>query len=161
MSPPRPTTLTELIDHASRVRGTTSTHQLAKLAREAGHRISHTTIAEIRKGSYPSAPNGDTLAALAFLAAVPETTARKLAGLPVSGVPFARQLPPEVDLLRADQRNAVLRVIRLFVDAEKRAAAIDTTQSVELADTPGRVSLRDEDDPLLHPDHPHEEEGHK
>lgn len=149
MSGPHALTLPELIDKASQRRGTTSTHKLARIAREAGHGISHSTIASIRKGSYPSAPGIETLDALAFLAGVPERVAREAAGLPVSEVPFARQLPPDVDLLRGDQRDAVLKVIRLFVDAEKRVTADDSAGPVEDNHPPRRTVLRDENDPLL------------
>jgi hypothetical protein len=159
VTPPRAMTLVQLIDKAATLRGTTSTHRLAKYAREAGHRISHTTIAAIRKGTYPSAPSGETLSALAFLAGVPEHVAQAAAGLPVAGVPFARQLPQDVELLRPDQRDAVLGVIRALVSVERQLRDRDDgTESTGRPGTARRTVLRDKDDPLLHRDDPDAQE---
>lgn len=81
-----------------------------------GYEIAHTTIAQIRAGTYPSRPSRKTLEAVAYLAGVPYAAVHKAAGLGTPGRPFADQLPQDVDDLDARQREVVIIVIRALLD---------------------------------------------
>ena len=144
-------TLRDLVYEAQRKRGTTSAAELARIAQGAGHKIVHTTVAQIRAGTYPSKPMKPTLKALAYLAGVPYARAHLAAGL--SGppdTPFADQLPRDVDHLTPRQRDAVLVIIRALLEAQQaleatRPAVADEVPNVAYVtdgdiDDPGKLS---------------------
>lgn len=93
------------------------------LGREAAKHeltLSYTTFDNILAGKYMSTPKRETVDALAYLAGVPKETAYRVAGLPLPMAPIADQLPPDVDILDADQRRALIEMARVLVKQNRR-----------------------------------------
>lgn len=99
----------------------TSVRQLSFLAQKQGFRVTHTTLNQVRSGTYKSAPSDETIRAVAWLAGVSDEVAFTAAGQPVPGPPFAEELPPGVDNLSLKARKAALDMLRVLVDLDKDA----------------------------------------
>jgi hypothetical protein len=122
-----PHSLAEVVELAFTRTGATSSRRLQEYASRHSYELTHSTINLIRKGVYPSRPKDKTIEALAFLSGVHMDTVRKLADLPpMANVPFAEQLPPDVDELEARPRAALLELARLMLDLQRRQG--DVTQ---------------------------------
>lgn len=93
---------------------------LARIAQAAGFDIVSTTINNIRAGTYPYRPNAATIRALAFLSGLPLNTVAKVAGVEMSGTPFAERLPRDVDLLSEQDKDALLRLLRSMIDTQRK-----------------------------------------
>lgn len=140
--------LSELVG-AALERHRTSVRQLSFLAQKQGFRVTHTTLNQLRAGTYKSTPNGETIRAIAWLAGVSEEVAFTAAGQPVPGPPFAEELPPGVDNLPPKARKAAIDMLRVLVDlnrdadeaeqAERRAARDERSRRLQEA---GYVSAR-------------------
>lgn len=116
---PQPTTLKDLLDIAADQRGL-SGRKLADLAQQHGFKLVHTTINQIRSGSYKSRPSEDNLRAIAWLAGVNERVAFEAVGRKLPGKPFAEELPPGVDQLGPRERKAAIELLRAFVAQQER-----------------------------------------
>ena len=112
-----PTSLKELAQLVFDMQGT-SARQVAQRAEKRGYRLTHTTINQMRAGTYKSVPKEETLRALADLAGVSVETAFHAAGLPVPGPPLADELPPGSDNLSPKSRAAVIQMLRVLIDLE-------------------------------------------
>ena len=111
-------TLRELIEQAVTKRDA-SVRRLTQLAQDKGYKVNHTTIGQLRNGSYKyDAPSTDTIRAIAYLAGVDESVAFTAAGQPVPGPPLADELPPGADNLSPKSRKAVVDMVRVLVDLE-------------------------------------------
>ncbi|MCO4276099.1 hypothetical protein NG701_16990 [Pseudarthrobacter sp. HLT3-5] len=99
----------------------TSVRQLSFLAQKQGFRVTHTTLNQVRSGTYKSVPSDETIRAIAWLAGVSDEVAFTAAGQPVPGPPFAEELPPGVDNLSLKARKAALDMLRVLVDLDKDA----------------------------------------
>lgn len=109
--------LQELIDAAA-AKHRTSVRQMSFTAQKAGHRVTATTLNQIRNGSYKSKPSEETLRAIAWLAGVEAEVAFAAAGQPVPGPPLSDELPPGADNLSPKSRKAVVEMVRVLVDLE-------------------------------------------
>jgi len=119
----------------------TSVRQLSFLAQKQGFRVTHTTLNQVRSGTYKSIPSDETIRALAWLAGVSDEVAFTAAGQPVPGPPFAEELPPGVDNLSLKSRKAALDMLRVLVDLEKDAGHAGNAQHQDQpADTTGAGS---------------------
>lgn len=120
---PNPT-LRDVALRASQRVGGLQGRALDREAKKRGLTLSYTTIDRIIAGTYRSRPKGETLEALAQLSGYSLDVVRAAAGLPPQLRAFAEDLPPDADLLSADQRRVVLDVVRQFakVNAELHAA---------------------------------------
>lgn len=112
-----PTSLKELAQLVIDVQGM-SAHQIGKLAKREGLRLTDTTLNQMRAGSYKFTPREDTLRAMAKLARVDVEVAFHAAGLPVPGPPLADELPPGSDNLSPKSRAAVISLLRVLIDLE-------------------------------------------
>lgn len=112
----------------------TSVRQLSFLAQKRGFAVSHTTLNQVRSGTYKSVPSEVTIRAIAWLAGVDVDAAFTAAGQPVPGPPFAEELPPGVDNLSPMSRKVVLDMVRRLVDLEKNADASSTEDHEQPAD---------------------------
>lgn len=112
-----PTSLKELAQLVLDVQDA-SARQVAQRAERMGHRLTHTTLNQMRAGTYKSVPREETLRALAELAGVSVETAFQAAGLPVPGPPLADELPPGSDNLSPRSRAAVIQMLRVLIDLE-------------------------------------------
>ncbi|TKR27164.1 hypothetical protein FA014_02060 [Cellulomonas hominis] len=126
-----PTSLRDLAQSALDARAL-SARRLAAQAQERGFELTATTLSAIAAGTYKFRPRAETVRAIAWLAGVPESTAFTAAGMPVPGPPFADELPPGVDNLSPKARRAVIEMLRVLVDAERRDA--DAPAPVERQD---------------------------
>lgn len=108
-------TLRDLVNQALDRHNATSGSELARLAKNNGYSIVHTTINHLRAGTYRSRPGRETLRAIAWLAGVPERVAYTAAGQPIPGKPFAEELPPNADLMSPEERDLVIRTIRMIL----------------------------------------------
>lgn len=93
--------------------------EMERLADQAGKSMSQTTFDRIISGQYRSRPKESTLEALAYLARVPLKRVFAAAGRPYVAAKFADQLPPDVDQLNEDQREALIYTARAFLKANK------------------------------------------
>jgi len=116
---PQPHTLKDLLDHAADTRGL-SGRKLADLAQQHGFRLVHTTVNQIRSGTYKSRVSEENLRAIAWLAGVPERVAFEAVGRPLPGKPFAEELPPVVDQLGPRERKAAVAMLRALVAQQER-----------------------------------------
>lgn len=99
----------------------TSVRQLSLLAQKHNFRVTHTTLNQVRSGTYKSAPSEETIRAIAWLAGVSDEVAFTAAGQPVPGPPFAEELPPGVDNLPPKARKAAIDMLRVLVDLNQDA----------------------------------------
>jgi len=109
-------TLAGLIDLAFERHEVRSGAELERVAQGLGYKIVATTINHIRANTYKPKPRKSTLEAIAKLAGVPVTVAYESAGLPAPGPSFAEQLPDGVDYLTPNERDVVIRLLRLLVE---------------------------------------------
>lgn len=105
---------------------------IERIADKAGHVMSRSTFDRMLKGEYPSRSMPQTLEALAYLAGVPVERVYEAADRRYDAKKFAEQLPPDIDQLTEDQRNAVITVARAFLNAnrenERLQNELDTQQ---------------------------------
>lgn len=92
---------------------------MQRLADRAGLVMSPTTFDRIAAGIYRSKPQEKTLQALAYLAGISEQRVYKAAGRPYVAAKFADQLPPDIDQLNEDQREALIYVARAFLKTNR------------------------------------------
>jgi len=92
---------------------------MERIADRAGKTMSPTTFDRIAAGKYRSKPQEKTLQALAYLAGVSEERVYKAAGRPYVASKFADQLPPDVDQLDEDQREALIYTARAFLKTNR------------------------------------------
>lgn len=92
---------------------------IERIADKAGHVMSRSTFDRMLKGEYPSRSMPQTLEALAYLAGVPVERVYEAADRRYDAKKFAEQLPPDIDQLTEDQRNAVITVARAFLNANR------------------------------------------
>lgn len=105
---------------------------IERIADKAGHVMSRSTFDRMLKGEYPSRSMPQTLEALAYLADVPVERVYEAADRRYDAKKFAEQLPPDIDQLTEDQRNAVISVARAFLktnrELERLQNEFDKTQ---------------------------------
>lgn len=93
-----------------------SGHELARRTETAPDGAVHqATIAKYRRG-VAQVPDERTLRSLAHALQVPVRRLREAAGLPTEGPDEPFVLPPQADYLTGRERDAVLAVIRAFLD---------------------------------------------
>ncbi len=109
----------------------TSVRQLSILAQKQGYRVTHTTLNQVRSGTYKSAPSEVTIKAIAWLAGVSEQLAFTAAGQPVPGPPFAEELPAGVDNLPPKARKAAIDMLRVLVDMNQGQADAELSSDQE------------------------------
>lgn len=110
---------------------------MQRLAEKAGKVISPTTFDRIVGGIYRSQPQAKTLDALAYLAGVTEERVYKAAGRPYTAAKFADQLPPEIDSLTEDQREALIYVARAFLKNNREIEGLkNELQQSKQSDSP-------------------------
>ncbi|MFJ4026060.1 hypothetical protein ACIPWF_00610 [Paenarthrobacter sp. NPDC089989] len=124
----------------------TSVRQLSLLAQKKGFRVTHTTLNQVRSGTYKSAPSEVTIRAIAWLAGVSEQLAFTAAGQPVPGPPFAEELPAGVDNLPPKARKAAIDMLRVLVDMNQGLAdaedTSDRTQPISFQEASERRNAR-------------------
>lgn len=114
------TTLQQLVHTAVARHGHISVRKLADYANDRGRwRITHTTLNNIRAGTYKSEPTDETVRAIAWLAGVEDDVAYAAAGLRTPGKPFADELPPGTDHLSPKARKAVIELLRVLIAQEE------------------------------------------
>lgn len=115
---PQNRNLRDLLE-AAVVRHDASVRRLTRMAQDEGYKVNHTTLGQLRSGSYKyDAPSEETIRAIAWLAGVPVEVAFTAAGQPVPGPPLGEELPPGSDFLSPKSRKAVLDMVRVLVDLE-------------------------------------------
>lgn len=110
------TTLKDLLEQAKLDRDARSGRALAKIASDHGHQVHATQVNHILAGTYRSRPSRQLLEAISWLAQVDLEEVYSAAGLPLPGPSFANELPPDVDRLAPHQRQAVITLIRAFIN---------------------------------------------
>lgn len=108
--------LRDVLDRAKAKQQVTSFNKLAKIGRDAGFGVSHTTLASISRGNYPSRPSKETINALVFLSGCGFEEVHRAAGLGEPGVPFT--VPDGAERLNVKQREVVNTVIRALLDLQ-------------------------------------------
>lgn len=119
MSTSQPKTLRDIALIAKDKHDGASGYQMERIAEDGGYRITFTTFNKIVAGTYVSRATRKTLEALAHLSGVPLERVYEVANQRHVADRFADQLPPDVDLLTEDQRNAVITVTRAFLKANR------------------------------------------
>lgn len=142
MSVDEPSTYQDLIDRARQRHPGASTRELARKAREAGFAIVGTTISQMQRGIYSSQPQPSTLEALAWLAGVPYKKVHRIAGLGEVRPPFAEQLPANVDLLSAREREALVGLMRVML-ADRKPGDVAHEHPREVVDRDALEALLD------------------
>lgn len=102
---------------------------LTRRAAKAGLTLSYTAINGLAAGTYKSRPAATTPAALVYLS---DDTAEQVyagGGLPVPLRPLAEDLPEDADSLAAEQRQAVLAVVRQFASVNRTLARYERSAS--------------------------------
>ncbi|GII98484.1 hypothetical protein CLV28_0806 [Sediminihabitans luteus] len=117
-------TLRDVAQTASDQHGGVRGRALGRLAEQRGLTLSYTTVDKILAGNYLSRPSGKTLEALAVLSGYPIERVYAAADLPMPLASLADQLPPDADLLSADQRRTVIDVVRQFARANREVLAL-------------------------------------
>lgn len=111
--------LRDIAQRASDIHGGIRGRALDREAKKLGLTLSYTTVDKILAGTYTSRPTRATLEALSKMAQVPLSTVYEAANMTMPMRPFAEQLPPEVDTLKADQRRIMIDLARQFVKQNK------------------------------------------
>lgn len=111
--------LRRVAEIASERHGGARGRALGRIAESHGLTLSFTTVDRILAGKYRSNPQAPLLEALAVLSGLPVEAVYAAAGVPLPQAPLAEQLPPDSDLLTPKQRDAVLSVIRQFIQVNK------------------------------------------
>lgn len=119
MSTSHPKTLRDIALIAKDKHDGASGYEMQRIAERDGYRITFTTFNKIVAGTYVSRATRKTLEALAHLSGIPIDHVYEVAGQRHVTDRFADQLPPDVDLLTEDQRNAVITVTRAFLKANR------------------------------------------
>ena len=109
------TSLADLLDAAMVKHKVSSGRGLGEVAGRLGLSITYSQINHIRAGTYRSEPRKEALDAIAALAGVSLDLAYEASGR-IRLRPFSEDLPDGVDSLTPRQRNAVLTVIRAFLE---------------------------------------------
>lgn len=123
-------TLAALLDDYLRREGVSS-REFDRRSAKAGHRISYTTINEIRNGRHSGRFERSTLDAIAAVTGLDRERVYAAAGLRLPSRPFADDLPDGVDYLGQDERNALIGVIRVFLKhADASLASEDLPENV-------------------------------
>ncbi len=102
--------------------------ELTRRAAKAGLTLSYMTINGLAAGTYKSRPTAKTLAALEHLSDYTIEQVYAAAGLRVPLRPFTEDLPSDADTLSAEQRQAVLAVVRQFASANRALARLEREQ---------------------------------
>jgi hypothetical protein len=93
--------------------------EMERIADQAGKSMSQTTFDRMISGQYRSRPKEQTLEALAYLAGVSLKRVYEAAGRKYVAAKFADQLPPDVDELDQDQREALIYAARAFLKTNR------------------------------------------
>ncbi len=118
-------TLADIVALAYLRTGAPSSRELEAYARKYGHRLTHTTINTIASGTYAARPKEHTLRALAYLSGVEYNRVREAAGLrPRVGPSVAEQMPPDVDELEAEPRQALVELARVLLNLQRQARGV-------------------------------------
>lgn len=113
-----PQSLADVVSAAKVKHGVKSGRELQEKSRQLGIFISYTVLNEVEAGTYRRRMSPETRSRLAQLAGVRRQVVDRLAGAPL-GAPF--RLPEdEAAALTGDQRDAILSVVRAFVNANRR-----------------------------------------
>lgn len=120
--------------------------QMQRIAERAGKTMSPTTFDRIVAGIYRSKPQAKTLEALAFLAGLSEERVYEAAGRKYVAAKFADQLPPDVDELDQDQREALIYAARAFLKTNREIERL-RNELRKRAQEPNRPDLRAVDSP--------------
>jgi hypothetical protein len=135
-------TLRDLLLMGREKHGVSSWAALERIGRKHGHKISHTTLAQMAAGTYtPKRPDRPTLEAVAFLTGAPYSEVHEAAGLGRPMKPFADQLPSEVDELLPEHREVALVVIRALLRAQDALAAKKPSGSSGIERTNGHSNV--------------------
>ncbi|MHA7157965.1 hypothetical protein ACX8Z7_07945 [Glutamicibacter endophyticus] len=128
MNAPQDLSLQQLIETAITKRDS-SIRGLTQLAQNEGFKVNHTTLGQLRNGSYKyDAPSHDTIRAIAWMAGVPESVAFTAAGQPVPGPPLADELPPGADNLSPKARKTLIDLARVLIEYEQDATNAQVQQ---------------------------------
>lgn len=115
------TPLAILIQERMDALGIRSGHELARRTEGAPDGAVHQgTIAKYRRPGWRQKPDERTLRSLAHALAISADKLREACELPVVADLGPFVLPPEADYLTANERDAVLAVIRAFLARERR-----------------------------------------
>ncbi|MCO1338059.1 hypothetical protein BJH93_03995 [Kocuria polaris] len=129
MNTPRNRSLRNLLEDAV-ARHDASIRQLTRMAQGEGYKVNHTTLGQLRSGSYKyGVPSEETIRAIAWLAGVPVEVAFTAAGQPVPGPPLGEELPPGSDYLSPKSRKLVVDMVRVLVDLEGHNRDASTKQA--------------------------------
>ncbi|WP_284291130.1 hypothetical protein [Luteimicrobium album] len=130
-----PLTLRDVALRASERAGGLQGRALDREAKRRGLTLSYTTVDKIIAGTYTSRPTRRTLEALAELSGVPLVEVLLAAREPLPVQPLAELLPPDADLLSADQRRVVVDIVRQFARSNRELdeARRDAESSAALA----------------------------
>lgn len=93
---------------------------LNRLAESRGLTLSYTTINHMATGTYTSRPSDKTLRAMVELSDYTLEQVYAAARRPVPRAGLRERLPEDADALTGDQEEAVLAVVRQFVQANRR-----------------------------------------
>jgi hypothetical protein len=126
----KPASLQELAELAITKQGM-SARQVALKAERSGYGLTHTTLNQMRKGTYKSEPREDTLRALAWLAGVSDKVAFAAAGKKIPGPPLADELPPGSDNLSPRSRKVIVDMLRVLIELEDNANELPTAELSE------------------------------
>lgn len=139
-----PTTLRGIAQTAKRRHNNYGGRGLARIAVENQHKITATTIDAILSGKYTSRPSPATLDALAYLSGETKATVYAAAGVPYHNVSLAEQLPPGVDELDVDERQAIIEIARTLVKQSRREQQLRRTVD-GLGENWGRLNTEQRD----------------
>lgn len=123
MTNDEPLTLRDIAQRASDRHNGARGRELDRIAKRAGLTLSYTTVDKILNGTYLSRPKRDTLDALAILSGTARDEVYRAAGEPLPLTSFAEQLPADADLLSAEQRSLVLRIVGQFAELNRELAS--------------------------------------
>lgn len=120
--------LSELLNQANRNKW--SSRDIEREAQKRGHAITFSTISKYLSGKHGE-PTHKVLYALADTLGVDVNELRGAAGLPAAGDSFI--LPAEASRLNAEQRNAILHVVRVMLNDNQQQSEQPTRNEFDLA----------------------------
>lgn len=120
--------LSELLNQANR--NNWSSRDIEREAQKRGHAITFSTISKYLNGKHGE-PTHKVLHALSDTLGVDVNELRGAAGLPAAGESFV--LPVEASRLTAEQRNAVLHVVRVMLNDNQQHSASPARDEFDLA----------------------------
>ncbi|NWN89223.1 MAG: hypothetical protein HLX51_11900 [Micrococcaceae bacterium] len=113
---------------------------IERIADKGGYVMSRSTFDRMLKGEYPSRSMPQTLEALAYLADISLERVYEAADRRYDAKKFAEQLPPDIDQLTEDQRNAVISVARAFLNSNRENERLQNElEEVQQDDEPSNV----------------------